>query len=646
MRRFAKWVAILVLLLVVLLAAAPFFIPLDSVKKIATDKVKEATGRDLIIAGDIKASMWPNIGVTLQQVSLSNPEGYSTKNMAEIGDLTVEVALMPLLHGEVKINEFIIDKPVINLEVDKKGVANWEFAKKENKEAAAQENAAPAKPAAATIPGLGEIKITNGTFTYKDQRSGKTYNASQVDLDVKLPSAESPLDVTAKMDYNKEKVNVVLHVDEPLKLSGDGESKVKADVKIGSLLALVFDGKASKKSANGNIDLSSSSLVALTGLTGKKMEWKGDTPLAFSANGVASCSTEQCSMGKAKITLDDSTLSGDVKVNFTGGVPSVEAKLATDKLDLNHYLPKPEKQAFLSLVSDAQAAQGWDTKPIDFSGLKAANVKLSLEVANLIYQATTLSKLSLNLQLAGGALTLNIPHVELYSGTAKVVATANSGGAISANLDMSNIQVQPMLKDFAGSDKLSGTANITTSITGQGTSQQAIVSSLAGKGDVKIKDGAIHDVKLADAIFRIKSAITKVKTEEDTTNFSELSGTYTISQGIVKNDDLAMKAPFMRLAGTGTVDLPSRYVNYRLIPTLVETSKGQGGKDKEGIDVPILVKGPFENIDYKPDYAGIVTGNQDKIQDAVKALGDKDKRKELENSIKSKDLKGLLNGLR
>ena len=644
MKRLIKWVSLFVLVLAALLAAAPFFIPLDSVKKIATDKVKEATGRDLIIAGDIKASMWPNIGVNLQQVSLSNPEGYSTKNMAEIGDVTVEVALMPLLSGEVKINQFIVDKPIINLEVDKKGVANWEFAaqkKEENKDAATQENPTPAKPAAA-IPALGTIKITNGDFTYKDQRSGKTYNASKVDLDVKLPTSESPLDVTAKMDYNKENINATLHVDEPMKLSSDGDSKVKADVKIGSMLALVFDGKASKNSASGNVDINSSSLVALSGLTGKKMDWKGDTVLAFSASGSASCTTEQCSLSKAKVTLDDSIFNGDMKINFAGAVPSIEGKLATDQLDLNHYLPKVEKQAFLSLISEAQAAEqgGWDTKPINFSGLKAANVKLSLEVANLLYQATTLNKLSLNMQLTGGALTLNIPHVELYSGTAKIVATANYGGAVSANLDMSNIQVQPMLKDFAGFDKLSGTANITTSITGNGTSQQAIISSLGGKGDVKIKEGAIHDVKFAEVIFRIKSAVTGVKTAEDTTNFSELAGTYTISQGIVKNDDLAMKAPFLRLSGTGTVDLPSRYVNYRLIPTLVETSKGQGGKDKAGLEVPVIVKGPFENLSYKPDYSGMA---QDALKDPEKI---KDTVKNIKESIKKDNIKDLLKGFR
>lgn len=652
MKRLIKWTSLFIIVLVALLAAVPFFIPLDSVKKIATDKVKEATGRDLIIAGDIKASMWPDIGVTLQQVSLSNPQGYSAKNIAEIGDVTVEVALMPLLSGEIRINEFIIDKPIINLEVDKKGIANWEFSpqKKENKDVATPENPEPAKPATA-LTTLGGIKITNGDFTYKDQRTGKSYNASKVDLDVKMQLPESTLDVVANMDYNKEAVNATFHIEEPVKLLGEGESKVKANVKVGALFALVFDGKASKKNANGNVDLSSSSLVALSDLTGKKMDWKGDTALAFSAGAAASCTTELCSFSKAKVTLDDSTFNGDAKINFAGAVPSVEAKLAADKFDLNHYLPKAEKQAFISLVSEAQAApQGWDTKPIDFSGLKSANIKLALEVAELLYQETTLSKLSLNAQLAGGALVLNIPHVEFYSGTAKIAATANSGGAVSANLVINNVQIEPMLKDFAEFDRLSGIANISTSITGNGTSQQAIISSLNGKGDIKINDGTIRGVNIAEIVSNAKAMVTGADTSGDKTKFSELGGTYTITQGIVKNEDLVMKAPLLRLTGSGTVDLPNRYVNYRLLPSVVATLQGQGGKDKTGIEIPVMVEGNFEKLKFTPDLASVAKDaleNPDKIKDTVKSLKDKEGIKNLKDSLKKpENIENLLKGFR
>ncbi len=644
MKRLIKWILVVVLLLIITLVAAPFFIPLDGVKKIASEQVKKITGRDLVIAGDIKASMWPNIGVKLQQVTLSNGEGYSDKNMAEIGDITIEVALLPLLHKEVQVKQFIINKPTLHLEVNKNGVPNWQFTapkteKIENKEAS---SAPSAKESEAPPPSLGKIVINDGNFTYKDQRSGKNYSVANASLDIDMPSPNSPLDIVAKLTFNKEQVKLSLHAERPFKLAEGGDSKAKLDLKIGSLISLVFDGNANMQSANGNVELSSSSLVALSGLTGKKLDWKGNTQLAFAGQGVLTCSTSECNLNKAKITLDDSTLNGDIKINFASAVPSIEAKLATDKFNLNHYIPKTEKQASLSLISDAHAeTQDWDTKPIDLSGLKAVNAKVSLEIANLLYQATTLSKMSLNLQLAGGALALNIPHVELYSGTAKISATANASNAISANLAINNIQIEQMLKDFAQFDRLTGTANVTTSITGRGASQRDIISSLAGKGDIKLSDGTIRGVNIAQVISSAKAMVTGVDTSSEKTNFSELGGTYTITQGIVKNDDLMMKAPLLRLKGAGTVDLPNRYVNYRLTPSVVATLQGQGGKDKAGLDIPVNVEGNFEKLKFTPDLAGVAEDalkNPEKIKDTVKNIKDAVKKPE--------DIKNLLKGFR
>jgi len=645
MKRLIKWIIILFILLVAVLIAAPFFIPLDSVKKLASDKVREMTGRELVIGGDIKASMWPDIGVKLGQVTLSNPEGYSDKYMAEIGELTAEVALMPLLHGEVQIKQFTINKPTIHLEVNKNNVGNWEFGKKEKPTTPTENTTAPtAKKPAGEIPVLGKIKITGGDFTYRDAHSGKIYNAGDVNLDVNMPSLESPLDINAKLNLNKEQVNIVLNAKEPWKLSQEkGDSPIKADIKIGSLLTLKFDGKGNTRSANGNMDLDIPSLIALSSWSGKKMEWKGDTKLALNIQGAANCTTSQCALGKAKITFDDAILQGDIKSNFADATPSIEGKLASDKINLNHYMPKPDKQASIQLINNAQAADapGWDTKPIDFSGLKAANVNLTMDVKEMLYQATTLSKIQMSLKLANGALALDIPHVELYSGSAKLAATANASGAISANFDANNIQVEPLLKDFAGSDRLTGTANLSSSITARGTSQRDIVASLNGKGEIKVSDGMIRGVNIAQVVSSAKAMVTGVDTSSEKTQFSELGGTYAITQGIVKNDDLVMKAPLLRLKGAGTVDLPNRYVKYLLTPTVVATLQGQGGKNKTGLDIPVMVEGNFEKLKFTPDLASVANDalkNPEKIKDTVKTLK--------ESVKKPDDLKNLLKGFR
>ncbi len=538
-----------------------------------------------------------------------------------------------------------INKPTIHLEVNKNKVGNWEFAKKEKPASIVENNNAPApKKGGGEIPALGKIKITDGDFTYKDANSGKAYNAGNVNLDVNMQSGESPVDIIAKLMINKEQVSVSLNAKDPWKLTQEkGDSPIKAEVKVGSLLAFKFDGKGNTQGASGSLDLNIPSLVTLSSWSGKKMEWNGDTNLALGIQGAANCTTSQCTLGKAKITFDDAVLQGDLKANFAGTIPAIEGKLTSDKVNLNHYMAKTDKQASMQLISSAHAANapGWDTKPIDFSGLKAANVNLALDVKEMLYQATTLSKIQLSIKLVNGALNLEIPHVELYSGSAKITASANTSGTISASLDASNIQIEPLLKDFANNDRLTGITNLSTSITGHGTSQREIVASLNGKGDIKISDGTIRGINIAQVISNAKSMVIGVDTSSEKTQFSELGGTYIITQGIVKNDDLVMKAPLLRLKGAGTVDLPNRYVKYLLTPTVVATLQGQGGKDKTGLDIPVMVEGNFEKLKFTPDLASVANDalkNPEKIKDTVKSI---------KESVKKPDeLKNLLKGFR
>jgi AsmA protein len=69
-----------------------------------------------------------------------------------------------------------------------------------------------------------------------------------------------------------------------------------------------------------------------------------------------------------------------------------------------------------------------------------------------------------------------------------------------------------------------------------------------------------------------------------------------------------MKAPLLRLAGQGTADLGSERIAYTLNASLVETSKGQEGKDAEkldGITVPIRVTGTFDEPRFVPDLTAV-----------------------------------------
>jgi AsmA protein len=87
------------------------------------------------------------------------------------------------------------------------------------------------------------------------------------------------------------------------------------------------------------------------------------------------------------------------------------------------------------------------------------------------------------------------------------------------------------------------------------------------------------------------SALTGAKAD-DKTDFGSLTGTFTITNGIMRNNDLQLKSPVAPVTGAGTVNLPERTVDYRVVAA----------------GIPILVTGPWDGLHYRPDLAGVLQG--------------------------------------
>ncbi|MEZ5690236.1 MAG: AsmA family protein [Rickettsiales bacterium] len=646
MKRIIKWSLILFVLLVIAIVSVPFLIPINTVKEIAISKVKELTGRDLVIAGEIKASLWPDIGVKLQKVSLSNPENFSKKNMVEIDSLTAEVALMPLFSGDIRIKQFILSKPTINLEIDKNNKNNWQFGKKQAKPSDNNNQndkiVASEQDNKKILPVLGIIKIENGNFYYSNAKDGKKYNLKNINFAVDMPSLSSPLGVKADMMFNNEKINVDFDTQKPLSLKDGGSSKTNLNLIVGSLAKIKFNGAASKEKISGDADVNILSLNSLVKWADMKLVLNNAMKNSLNIKAHIDCSDVRCLLKGSSISLDDNKLTGNAEINFAQSLPYIKADMTSDTINLNPYLKQAEnKIGNISIISSAYAAENASSDKIDLSGLNKANADIKLDVKKLIYQQAELSDLKAITKLAKGALSVNIPTASLYSGSAKIDAVATSAGNFSANINANKVQLKPLLTDFAKFDKLKGIGSFSTSLKASGSSQQAIISSLFGDGKIMVSDGKIKGINIAKIVSGAKEVVTGVDSYSEETSFSELSGSFTINKGILNNNDLIMKAPLLRLSGAGNIDLPRNYVNYRLSPSFVATLEGQGGQDKSGINIPIIVSGTFNKLKFKPDLNAIA---QDAIKNPTKI---RDTVREIKNSIKKPDdLKNLLQGFR
>jgi len=125
-----KWILLLLLLLLVLAVAGGslYLARLDpnELKPILTRQVKESTGRDLALQGDLQWSFYPYLGVNIADAQLSNAEGFSAKPFATLDHIDFHVALIPLLKKQVKVNNIVLRGVQLSLEKNSTGKGNWE----------------------------------------------------------------------------------------------------------------------------------------------------------------------------------------------------------------------------------------------------------------------------------------------------------------------------------------------------------------------------------------------------------------------------------------------------------------------------------------------------------------------------------------
>jgi len=633
MRKLLIGVAVVLVLLGGGIALAPLLIPVDTVKALLTERVRAVGGRELTISGDISASVFPDLAVRLNGVSLSNPDGFRSKEMARLGELRVALKPMALLSGRVEVDSLVLVDPVISLEVASDGRANWVFAKPST--AAPSTTARPAETGASgasTIAdiGLGDVRIVNGKFTHSDARSGAATALDAVALRISAPSLDKPLAARGSAVWRGERVEIALDAAKPrVLLDGGGTTDATLSV-VSKPVKLSFGGSfdAAKTTAVGELDLSApSARGAIAWATGKPLDLPGNAAGPFSFKAETSASAKRVDLKKLTLELDALKLGGELSLNLAGAVPMIKAALESSGLDLDPYLPAPvegaEPVAKAPSAAPVAANAGWSEAPIDVSFLKSFDADVVLKAGAVKARRFESGQTRLTIGVRGGKLTLDLAETPLYKGTGsgKVVVDGSRPGAVGldASLTLKGAAAEPLLRAAAGFERLEGTVDMTAKISGRGADQRRIVSSLAGDGRVVFTNGAIKGVNLAAMVRNLGGAFSGTD-EARKTDFAELSGGFTIASGVLVNKDLTMMAPLMRLGGAGTVDLPKRRVDYLITPKAAATLEGQSGQqDVTGILVPVIVEGPWDNLSYRPDLAAMI---KDNAQDKVKKLLD------------------------
>ena len=632
MKKLFIGVGAVVVVVIAAVLVLPFVIPAETFKDQLLTQVKDATGREARIDGTFKISILPKVAFVAGKVSFANAAGGTAKTMVSVENLNVQVALFPLLGGEVEIDAFVLEKPVINLEIDKAGKPNWQFGGQ--KPAAASAQSSGGGPGLSGLK-LGDVRLVDGQVSYADARTGVTHRLDGINLTVALPSLDDPMQADGSLIWNKEKIDLSFGLSNPNAFLNGRKTDVKTRV-AAAPVTLSFKGSASSGQqikAGGVLDLDVPSIRKLADWVGTPLQAPGSGYGPLKITGQVDVDGQKYAFRNAALSIDKIKGTGEVTFDGGGRKPSVTAKLRLGQLDINAYLPpeavaKGDASGKPAATATKAGAADWSDDPIDLSGLKGVDATLDLAVEGILVRKIKIGQSDLLVRLVDGVLLTDLKKMALYGGTGRAKLTANAAGRvprIALKFDLSNFKANPFMTDAMDFDRIEGTANADLDVTTRGGSQRELVSALGGAGKVTFLDGSIRGINLAAMVRNVASAfLDPAAKQTQKTDFAELGGTYVIERGILTNNDLLLKSPLLRLSGKGNVGLPKRMVNYRLEPKIVASTKGQGGKaGAGGISVPVIVSGPWDNLSYKPDLAGVLGGiakDPTKALDSVKGL--------------------------
>jgi len=535
--------------------------------------VKERTQRTLKLEGDIGLSFWPSIGAKIGKASLS--ERASDREFAAVEEVRVALKLMPLLSRQVVVDTVRVRGLRASIVKAKDGRTNVD----DLAGSPAPKGAPATKDVGADFKvDIAGIEITDATVSYADAAAGTKYVLSKLNLKTGRLAPGVPTSVELSVHVQSGTPKVDLPVAMKTRLTFDPEKRSLA------LADLVLEAKGV---AAGLTNL----VVKLTG------------------NADVDGEKERASASLAGKIADSSV---KARLDVAGfATPAVNFDVEIDQLDVDRYLPQRAGGG----QSPGAGKQPEKEQPFDLSGLRDLRAAGTLKIGSFKASNVKASNVRLGVKANGGRVDLDPVTADFYQGKLASAITINAAPAtptFAVRHRFTGISVGPLVKDLADSDILEGKGDVAADVTSQGNTVSALKKALNGSASLKLADGALKGIDIAGSIRSAKAKLGALRGEQtqaadskQRTDFSELTATFKIANGVARNNDLDMKSPLLRVGGEGEINIGEDRLNYLIKASIVGTSKGQGGREVEelrGVTVPVRVSGPLAAPSYKLDF--------------------------------------------
>jgi len=614
MSRSAK-IQLIVFTAILAVLATPFLIPLNMYRGPLERAASAALSREVKINGSLHLTVYPEIGLSLSNVTIANLPGARDAEMMAVDNLVVGARLMPLISGRLEVTELVLQKPVIHLEVTKSGNANWTFG-------TASGAPKPADAAALNRIGFSHLNLKDGTVSYYDADSGKSAAVTDVSLSLDMPdiarqTLARPLTLGGMLTYNGEKLKVDGRLDNFGQLLSAKTTGARISIQ-SNVINAEFTGQLGAENISGALKLGAHSVRSFAAWLGSPMP-PGNGFGLLALEGTFTAREGVYSLSHTHLGFDSMNVNGDISLDTNPKVLTARGHLSIDRLDLNPYLaPGTETDT----VKAAKAKAANPDAPFALSGLKAVDADLTLAVGGMILPHLKLEQAVVKAKLEDGVLKADLSSLTAYGGKGKGTLTVDARGSVPSfhqTLEMEGINAQPFLVALMDFNRITGKGAVSLDLSSKGDTSKAIVGNLNGKGDVRFNNGELAGADLVAVARLVQSVLTGealgaavgggTKTE-----FVKMGGSFTVDHGVMQTKDFQMVNPAVEMTGQGDVDFAAQTLEFHFEP---KATKGIPGLKVVDIGVPFFVKGPWAKPSYGPDVRNLAKGIVRKIENGA-----------------------------
>ena len=610
MKTFLKVFAGIILLLVIAVAGFVYTFDANNYKEEIADLIESVTDRPISIAGDMDISLYPWIGIKINDVTIGNSAGFSDKTFATIGQFDVRVKMLPLLQNRLEIDRLVLHRLALELEMNAAGKNNWSsFAG-----VAENENAEPGSGLAGMT--IGGIDLADSRITWMDVNTGKQLVFSNLSLSTQAISKGQPLPVELKafVQSNQPEWQAAVNAKTRLEFNLDSAVFDAKDLKL-TVKALLPDTEMEKVTlamvADSKINLQTRSAKlnnARIGVLGLVMGGTFDVENIFSVpliQGPVKVKTFEAGKLAKRLNYDipqmantqslkNITLTALFKMDFdTVYMDNISANVDQSKVEgfvhitgLSNPVVRYELKADRINLDDYRLVGNeleQDGMPLPLDFIRAAEVEGVLDVETVTAGDTELQKVHIASNINNDILNANPMTMLVSEGEVKAAmrldareTPAVSFVAEARQMDAS-ATINPLLTNILG-DKapaLSGRVDADANLSATGSSATALKTSAQGTIKVNMDkaivkgidfDHASYDV-VADYAerndFRVSRTFNVEYDPDRATEFDKLHATFRVSKGKLINSDLLLESETVNVTGTGSLDFINGKLDYR-----------------------------------------------------------------------------------